>query len=72
MTVEAPFTPEEVAKLREWQACDWVHPFTCCEHLTMDVTERGFVCRRCGREQHWCHDFMTKGAPPNPLDAFKS
>lgn len=23
------WTPEQVAKLNEWQACPWVHPFTC-------------------------------------------
>lgn len=29
MKVDAPWTPEEVCGLRDWQACGWVHPFTC-------------------------------------------
>lgn len=27
--IKAPFTPEQVEVLKLWQACDWVHPFTC-------------------------------------------
>ena len=29
MKIEAPWTDGQVAGLNAWQACGWVHPFTC-------------------------------------------
>lgn len=65
--IHAPFSPAQVRGLREWQACGWVHPFTCCDHRTMNVEEQGFICPACKRVQTWAHDFMIEGAPPNPI-----
>lgn len=28
-SIKAPWTPEQVSKLNEWQTCGHVHPFTC-------------------------------------------
>lgn len=61
----APFTPEQVKNLRAWQASDYVHPFTCCDHQTMTVETDGFHCPKCGEIQTWCHDFMANGLIPN-------
>lgn len=58
--IYAPYTEEQVARLREWQASDFVHPFTCC-HVGMNVEQHGFVCLKCGNIQTWCHDFMAEG-----------
>jgi hypothetical protein len=68
----APWTPEQVAKLNEWQACGWVHEFTCANehgqgHETLIATPDGWVCPSCAYRQTWAHDFMLLGAPPNPL-----
>ncbi len=63
--MNVPFTPEQVLALRRWQAADTVHPFTCCNHMTMEVYEHGFVCPKCARVQTWCHDFMLE-EPPTP------
>lgn len=69
---EPPWTDEQVEKLREWQACGWVHPFTCCRHTTMEVEPDGFHCPDCKRVQKWAHSFMLDGAPPNPLDQLRN
>lgn len=34
------WTPEQVAKLNEWQACPWVHPFTCGSAMRHDEAHR--------------------------------
>lgn len=68
MKIHAPFSDEQVRGLREWQNCEWVHPFTCCEHVAMVVGKAGFMCPVCGYLQEWAHDFMAEGAPPNPLE----
>ncbi len=76
----APWTPEEVAHLAEWQSCGHVHPFTCghCrdrdpggvdEHALVP-TVRGWICPTCDHTQGWCHRFMLDGPGPNPLAAF--
>lgn len=83
----APWTAEQVAKLNERQACGWVHPFTCPDHAdgehahvrerngTADALEAsvdGWFCEVCGYTQDWAHDFMLRGAPPNPLDLLRT
>lgn len=82
-TIEAPWTPEQVANLRAWQACRWVHPFTCgpCRDKlgtrgpgwfndrVLTPTVDGWVCVTCAYTQNWAHDFMlNQGPPPNPLE----
>jgi hypothetical protein len=73
----APFTAEEVAALAAWQACGWVHPFTCAQSHgdpSRPLTPRrdGWVCLICGYTQNWCHDFMLNGAPPDPIGQFRT
>jgi len=65
--IKAPFTEEQVKHLREWQRNDQVHPFTCCNHRTMEVSTEGFICPACGVVQTWCHDFMAEPIPKSPL-----
>jgi hypothetical protein len=65
--IQPPWNEQQVRGLREWQRCKWVHPFTCCNHVTMEVSTDGFICPKCGLVQTWAHDFMTKGAPESPL-----
>lgn len=64
--IHAPFSDEQVEGLRRWQTCGYVHEFTCCKHVTMDVETRGFVCPECGRVQTWAHAFMVN-PPPDPF-----
>ena len=51
--VRAPFTLEQVARIREHQADEHRHPLTCCDHKIMEVTAIGLLCRKCGRIQNW-------------------
>jgi hypothetical protein len=66
------WTPEQVAKLNEWQGCGWVHEFTCPNahpdaHQELVATVDGWICPSCDYTQDWAHDFMFNGAPPDPL-----
>lgn len=74
--IHAPWTVWQVAKLIEWQACGWVHEFTCGrEHggeRSLTPTRDGWRCPTCSYSQYWAHDFMMRGAPPNPLAAMGS
>jgi hypothetical protein len=80
-----PWSAEQVDKLREWQSCGWVHPFTCPDHGdkahqryreetgspdALLADEHGWICEWCGYTQDWAHAFMLDGAPPHPLAAF--
>lgn len=69
--IEAPWTAEQVTKLNEWQACGWVHEFTCPtahpEGRALLATPSGWVCLRCGYRQYWAHEHMFNGAPPHPF-----
>jgi len=56
----APFTDDEVRILKLWQENDFLHPFICCDHITMEVTNEGLKCNKCGRLQEWVHDFMLR------------
>jgi hypothetical protein len=68
-TRTAPFTDDEVRILKLWQANDYMHPFTCCDHQPMEPTNEGMKCLKCGRLQEWVHDFMLKesAATYNPF-----
>lgn len=67
--MKAPFTPEQVAALNEFQKGP-MHPFTCPgdkKHCYKDnvlvATEQGWVCA-CGEyTQDWAHDFMVEPMP---------
>jgi hypothetical protein len=70
---DAPWTPEQVVGLNAWQACGWVHPFTCTYSHTeprdrvLVAEENGWRCPSCAYRQTWAHDFMLNGAPPHPM-----
>ena len=77
--ITAPFTPEQVKGLNEFQH-SWMHPFTCggeyCHRGEREddgiliARETGWVCP-CGKyTQDWAHAFMADGAPPNPFQDF--
>lgn len=58
--ITAPFTMEQVKHLLEWQRSKYVHPFTCCDHQTMEASTEGFICPKCGLIQTWCHAIMAE------------
>lgn len=71
-TVEAPWTPEQVAAIERWQApTSMVHPMTCgtcrdadCECVAeddgaFDVTPNGLT-HHCGATQSWVPDVVLK------------
>jgi hypothetical protein len=71
--IKAPWTPEQVKALNEYQEGGWMHPFTCggnnrdANHLDGEgilvATVYGWVCPYCDYEQDWAHDFMTDPPP---------
>ena len=75
--LRAPFTPEQVEALNEYQQGGWMHPFTCggtCrERLGIEAelvaTEAGWVCETCDYTQDWAHPMMIEG-PPEWFRAF--
>lgn len=67
--VRAPFTPDQVVSLANWQADDNVHPFT-CDNRDDEVTHpgklgillptvRGWICPFCDYTQNWAYTFMA-------------
>lgn len=63
--LKAPFTTDQVAALNRWQACGWVHPFTCQCGKNLVATTVGWVCD-CGYTQDWAHDMMLDPDKLNP------
>lgn len=68
-TIEAPWTPEQVAALNAFQARSNIHPFTCgkCGGLEVLVaTSTGWLCPKdCGYSQTWAWESMaTEGGWP--------
>ena len=67
------WTDDQAAKLNEFQASGHIHPFTCetahPEGRDLVATRKGWICLHCDYTQSWAHDFMFKGAPPNPFQA---
>jgi hypothetical protein len=61
MTIQAPFSDEQVAALNAYQSGGVLHPFTCPNHsheaLTADTD--GWSCPACDYTQTWAHDFMA-------------
>lgn len=65
----APWTAQQVANLKRWQACEWVHPYICPSpqhpgHV-LTPTEEGWHCSRCEYTQSWAHPSSLSGLPPN-------
>ena len=48
MKSEAPWTDEQVAGLNAWQACGYLHPFTCGSGDRMDAKHRAVQAKRGG------------------------
>lgn len=63
--IQAPWTNEQVANLREWQNGP-VHPYTCTEseHGRLVPTNLGWICsdKDCGYKQFWAHSFSLDGS----------
>lgn len=71
MRVTAPFTPQQVIRLADWQSNGKLHPFTCAnrgdgkhpdmggDHGILIPTIRGWICPFCDYTQNWCHIFMS-------------
>jgi fido (protein-threonine AMPylation protein) len=61
--IDAPFTPEQVQALNEYQEKLCFHPFTCgngSHHRILVATPDGWVCRDCDYTQNWAHAFMAE------------
>lgn len=66
----APWTPEEVQSLNDYQDVKPMHPFTCGGGNTKDVhdhevilvaQEDGWHCPECDYTQDWCWPWMASG-----------
>lgn len=58
----APFTPDQVKSLNEFQQNGYWHLFTCGNdslHKDLRATEQGWVCDDCNYTQNWAHNFMA-------------
>src|SRR5690606_12352281 len=78
--IKAPFTPEQVDALNDWQTSGAFHPFTCgtpMKHHHPDnnsvliATENGWICTSCDYIQDWAHDFMAQPLPNPFVDSLK-
>ena len=77
-TIKAPWTPEQVVHLNNWQLSNRVHPFTCGKERhkgalsdILVATENGWICNHCDYTQDWAHEFMTQPLPPDPFAQFR-
>ena len=72
MKSEAPWSPEEVTSINDFQESGVMHPFTCgsgqrtdASHNhqggTLVATTNGWICPYCSYTQDWCHEFMANG-----------
>lgn len=68
---KAPWTADQVVALEAWQACGWVHPYTCGNDHDGDrrlvATADGWRCLICDYTQDWCWVGMLNGPPPSPF-----
>jgi hypothetical protein len=51
--VHAPFSDEQVLLLERYQEAGAFHPYTCCQHRSMQPRRAGLYCPDCGRLQTW-------------------
>lgn len=68
--------------LAAWQACSFVHPFTCgpcrdadedqpvAEHALVPTPD-GWVCTTCDYRQYWAHEFMFERIPAHPFGSIR-
>jgi hypothetical protein len=66
MSIEAPFTPEQVKALNNYQHLQRFHPFTCINQHDSEA-ERilvadadGWHCPTCDYRQAWAHPSMVE------------
>ena len=65
--IEAPWTPDQVKSLNEYQQSGKFHPFTCsCGYGSHALVahKAGWTCPVCSKEgraytQNWCWDWMA-------------
>ena len=69
--INAPFTPEQVVALNEFQVSDESHPFTCAnrgggnhaewngDQGVLVATVHGWICPFCDYRQDWAYEFMA-------------
>lgn len=69
--IYAPFTPEQVDGLNEYQKSRAMHPFTCAhreghpfepefgDHGVLRAKESGWHCEYCEYTQGWAWEFMS-------------
>jgi hypothetical protein len=55
----APWGPVVARGLNQWQANDYVHPFTCPNGHVLRATDDGWVCDGCDYTQDWAWAFMA-------------
>lgn len=62
----APWSPEQVKNLNDFQTEGHMHPFTCGSpdcRADLVATANGWTCPSgCGYTQNWAHDFMVDGS----------
>jgi hypothetical protein len=60
----APWTPEQVELLNNYQTISGFHPFTCgsgeCSHVALVAHDDGWHCPSCEYTQDWAYNFMTR------------
>lgn len=60
-TIYAPFTPEQVEKLNDFQQNAVWHPYTCNTNSDVLVaTEAGWICPTCDYTQDWANSAMVQ------------
>jgi len=61
--VDAPFTDDQLASLRDFQSCGVMHAYTCPKcGLELIPTHIGLFCRDHGVVQSWALRFTTDGS----------
>lgn len=77
-TFKAPFTPEQVRLLNQYQERGYFHPFTCRtdQHVgrplgrpALIATGKGWTCPLCDYTQDWAWKFMADQAWFDKIEA---
>ena len=75
LTVNAPWTNEQVKVLNQSQQRTDLHPFTCPnrgdgkhgwlwgDHGTLIATPDGWICPACGYTQNWAYEIQLEEEP---------
>lgn len=61
--IRAPWTSDQVKKIRNWQNFTMAHPLTCgndSNHGSLQVTSERLKCLKCDYTQNWVPDCCTK------------